>query len=639
MIKKIKLTIIALTIFSSAFSQEDNRVLSKGDKLYNNLSYIKSIEVYEKVANSGYKSVELFQKLGDSYFFNSDFLSANKWYAELFQLNEKVDNIYYYRYSQTLKSVGNTKLADEYLTKFAKSNADDTRSKEFNKNKNYLLEIENNSNRFKIENLGINTEFSDYGAAINKDTLVFSSSRLPEKGKSKRDDWTSDYFSALYSATIGKENGKVSNVRFFSEEIQSLFHESSPVFTKDGKTMYFTRNNVLKNKKINSGKVNLLKIFKADFVNGKWTNVTELPFNNNDFNCAHPMLNPDETKLYFVSDMPGGFGDSDIYYVDIQDNGFGLPNNLGNNINTQGKETFPFIIEDELYFSSDGHLGLGGLDVFVTSINDKNFNNKINNIGKPVNSSFDDFSFCKLNNSKYGFFTSNREGGKGKDDIYSFIEIKKLETNTIFEGVVVDKENNEPLQNSTVTIYDKLHNEIGKVTTNDKGEFTFNNVMNKPLAYLKAESTDHETIELSAPNNSNKIILALPRIKNQITKGTDLAKYLNIKDIQFDFDKFNIRRDAEVDLQKILIVMNQFPDINVIIKSHTDSRGSNIYNRKLSEKRAKSTLEYLVSKGINRNRLVSFGFGEDKLLNNCKDGVDCNEEEHQLNRRSEFIVD
>lgn len=643
MTKNIIYTISALMFFVTSFSQESDKKLIKGDKFYDKLSYIKSIEVYEKVANKGYKSVELFEKLGDSYFFNSQYTEANKWYTELFALNETVEPIYYYRYSQTLKSVGDSKKADQYLQEFSKLNIADDRAIQYKENKNYLSDIENNSNRYTVENAGINSAFSDYGSSIYNDTtLVFTSSRLPEKGSSKKDSWTSDYYSAIYSASLSKE-GKLNNVKFFPKEIQTQYHESNPVFSKDGKTMYFTRNNSLKSKKSGSDKVLMLKIYKATFVNGKWGNVTELPFNSNVYSCAHPALSSDEKTLYFVSNMPGGFGDSDIYKVAIADeNIYGNPMNLGKNINTHGKETFPFVNDkSELFFASDGHLGLGGLDVFVTNIKDDSYSNKINNVGKPINSAFDDFCFTQLNNSKLGFFTSNREGGQGKDDIYCFNELKGLEQNSI-EGVIVDKETNEPIPNAIVAIYDYNHNIVATTKADQNGKFKTSIENTKGTThYIKAESPEYETQEITVNDdkvNLKKVVVGLAKVKDSIAEGKNIAKTLNIKNIFFDLDKSIIRHDAEVELQKVVQVMKDYPNLKIDIRSHTDSRQSNNYNLKLSERRAKSTRDYLIANGIANNRLTGKGYGETKLLNKCADGITCSEDEHQANRRSEFII-
>lgn len=643
MIKKIYTT-VALLLVVIGFAQEpSDSKLSKGDKLYDKLSYIKSIEVYEKVANRGYKSVELFEKLGDAYFFNSQYPEANKWYTELFNLGQTVDPIYYYRYSQTLKSVGDTKTADQYIQLFSKLNTNDNRSKEFVTNKNYLTEIEQNSNRYTIENTAVNSVFSDYGSSIYGDTLVFSSSRVPEKGKVKKDNWTSDYFSSLYSATIAKD-GKLSNVRFFPKEIQTEYHESNPVFTKDGKTMYFTRNNYLNNKKkTNLEKAVLLKIYKATLNNGKWENITELPFNDNQYSCAHPTLSKNDQTLYFVSNMPGGYGESDIYKVSIAGDTYSEPINLGSNINTQGKETFPWVSDkDELYFASDGHLGLGGLDVFVTNIKNDTYTNKISNVGKPINSEFDDFCYVRLNDTKLGFFTSNRTGGQGKDDIYLFNEIKPLQQNQEIEGLVVDKDTNKPIPNAIVTIYDKDHNAILTTKTDKNGIFKI--VAENPkgnIYYIKAETKDYQTNEITLNterDNPKKVVVTIAKNENKIEQGTDLAKGLNIKEILFDLDKYDIRKDAEVELQKIIQVMSDHPNLKIAIRSHTDSRQTFNYNMKLSEKRAKATKNYLIENGISANRLTAKGFGEQQLINNCVDGINCSEEKHQENRRSEFII-
>jgi len=634
----------ALLLCLASFSQEKDHKLTKGDKLYDQYAYFESIAIYEKVANKGYKSTELFEKLGDAYFFNSDYSKANKWYTELFQLGGTIDPIYYYRYSQTLKSVGEGKKAEEYLQKFSKLNNTDARAMQYVGNQNYLAKIEDHSNVYSIEDAGVNTAFSDYGTAVYLDKILFSSSRMPEQGKNKKDSWTSDYYSSLYSASLSKE-GTLSDVTFFAKEIQTAYHESSPVFTKDGKTIYFTRNNDQK-RKANSTAPVLLKIYRANLVDGKWTGITELPFNSNIYSCAHPVLSPDEKTMYFASDMPGGHGDSDIYAVSI-DNAkaiYGAPVNLGNTINTQGKETFPYVTNsDELYFASDGHLGLGGLDVFVINIKNGNFTSKVQNIGKPINSSFDDFCFVQLNNSNIGFFTSNREGGVGKDDIYRFTK-KKVSDLIKIEGEVIDAETQLPITNAVVSIYDQNHNLISKVKSDANGRYVVE-VNGKDSKggkfYTKGEAPNYDTQETTGniiDGNFEKVVTRLNKTRNSIDTGSDLAKKLNIKNILFDLDKHNIRYDAEVELQKIVQVMKDYPEIKIAIGAHTDSRQSVSYNMKLSDRRAKSTMNYLITNGIAKDRITAKGYGESQLLNSCADGVKCSEAEHQKNRRVEFII-
>ncbi|MRX69320.1 WD40-like Beta Propeller Repeat [Flavobacterium resistens] len=630
----------AFLICLTSFSQGKNSKLGKADKLYEERAYFKSIEVYEKVADKGFKSVELFEKLGDSYFFNAEYAKANKWYEELFKLSTDVAPIYYYRYSQTLKSVGDNNKATEYLKKFSELNASDNRSLQYANNSNYLADITDNSKSYVVENASINSSFSDYGASIYNDKLIFTSSRTPEDVKSKKDNWTADYYSSLYSASLSKDN-KVSNAEFFAKEIQTKLHESDPVFSKDGKTMFFTKSYETKKTKLKKAVV--LKIYKATLVDNKWSNVQELPFNNDLFSCAHPSLSPDEKTLYFASDMPGGYGETDLYKttIDITNNTVGLPINLGSNINTQGKETFPWIgYDNKLYFASDGHLGLGGLDIFVAENGQENYNQKVINIGQPINSKYDDFGFIKLQSSNAGFFTSNREGGMGKDDIYLFKEqAGKLNIN----GQVIDIMTSMPIAAAQVVIFDKNHNVIGTTNTDNLGGFLATIDPKKDgVFYVKVESPDYEIKEVEVITKEidpkKGIVLTVTKIKTPLNPGTDLAKVLNIKEIYFDLDKANIRPDAEVELQKIVQVLKEFPNIKIAVRSHTDSRQTNNYNMNLSEKRAKSTRAYIVAKGISGSRITAKGYGETMLLNKCSDGVECSEAEHQLNRRSEFII-
>lgn len=635
---------IILFFFCSTIHSQQNK-LNSADKKYDNLSYVDAISVYEKIANKGYKSVDLFQKLGNSYYFNADYVNANKWYTELFNLNEQIDPEYYYRYSQTLKSVGDNVKSNENLEKFSQLVSSDKRAMLYTSNRDYLNEIKKNSGRYDINNSAINSSSSDYGAIQLDDKILFTSNRV-EKGMNKRiNKWDKQPFSNLYSATIVPEGG-FSSPELISSKINSKFHESSPVFTKDGKTMFFTRNNFINGKKGKDSKeIILLKIFKATLVNNEWTNVTELPFNSNDFSCAHPTLASDDKFLYFSSNMPGGFGSSDLYKVAILENDkFGTPTNLGNKINTEGRETFSFIDENnELYFSSDGHLGLGGLDVFVTKIHNDDTFSKVKNVGEPINGESDDFAFTIK--SKKGYFTSNRKGGKGSDDIYDLIEKIKLNVNDKKDLIVstADQDEKLPIEGVKITIMDDKMNIIKEVITNGQANTTFNDLNSDATYFVKLEKDGYDTVEKMIKfqddgNDSETIAFNLSKKVKQINVGSNLADTFGINYIYFDLDKHFIRNDAEVDLAKILEVLLIYPSMKIEIVSHTDSRNSDKYNLKLSNKRAKATFEWLVKKGIDSNRLSYKGMGESMLINHCKDGVKCSETEHDQNRRSEFII-
>ncbi len=631
--KKLYTLVFVLSITIGAFAQGSK--LNKADKKYDKYSYIDAIEIYEKVAEKGYKSVELFEKLGNAYYFNGELDKASKWYGELFALNQEVDSEYYFRYAQALKAEGNYEKSNQYMELFAQK-TDDSRAKLYQQNKDYLTDIDAVSGKYTMDKTDVNSEFFDYGPTFFGKQIVFTSSRSEGNQYSKIHDWTKQNFTDLFVASIDN-NGKLGSVENFSNTVNTKYNESSPVFTKDGKTMYFTRNNYNDGKKRKSDdKVIMEKIYKAELVNGEWTNVKEVPFSNDNYKTAHPALSPDEKTMYFASDMPGSFGNSDLYKVSIDSNGkFGTPENLGPTINTEGRETFPFVdAENNLFFASDGHPGLGGLDIFEAKANDNSFKKPVN-IGKPLNSPMDDFSYV-TNKDGLGFFSSNREGGSGFDDIYTFTVC----THTL-SGLITDIDTKEILSNAKVILFDDKMNQISETTSSDKGSYSFKIECNKKY-YVRASKVEYETTEKSfgpvTKTGESKLDIELKRNIFPIEVGTDLAKILDVSIIYFDLDKWNIRPDAAEDLEKIIAVMNQYPNMTIDIRSHTDSRQTHKYNELLSDRRAKSTLEFMVKNGINRNRLTAKGYGETQLVNNCSDDVPCSEAEHQKNRRSEFIV-
>ncbi len=641
---KIKHTIY--TIFLVLIALRANAqagVEKKADKDYAQYAYVDAIATYERVAEKGYKDEKMFQKLGNAYYFNGELIKAAKWYDALFAMNEEQEPEYYYRYAQTLKATGDYTKADKILEAFNKKTNTDKRGILFEKNKNYLEQIKANSGRFEIADAGINSTQTDYGSAYYDNKIVFASARDTGGVVRNTFKWTNKTFTNLYSAEL-KADGTVGKPERFEKKINSKFNESTPVFTKDGKTMYFTRNNFLDGKRgRDEQKITLLKLYKADFVNGKWTDLTELPFNSNQYSTAHPALSKDEKTLYFASDMPGTLGQSDLYSVVINPDGsFGKPQNLGAAINTEGRETFPFVSSDnELYFASDGRPGLGGLDVFVSKINSDRTFSAVQNLGAPINSQQDDFAFIINSEKRDGFFSSNREGGIGNDDIYRFTEIQKLLCEQLLKGTVVDFETNKIIENSKVLLLDEQFKTIGEVITATDGSYKFNVDCGKSY-HVRASKQDYETKELSVTikNETGVTSLMVPlekRIK-PIGVGTDLAKTLDIPIIYFDLDKSFIRKDAAFELEKILAVMKQYPKMKIDVRSHTDSRQTAKYNIALSDRRAKSTIQWLVKNGIAQNRVTGKGYGESQLVNHCSDGVPCTEAEHQLNRRSEFII-
>ena len=456
------------------FSQE--KQMQKANELYKDYAYIDAIKIYESIAKKGFVNQELLERLGDSYYFNAEYDKAFIWYEKLFQSKEKeIQPEYYYRYALTLKSVGKYEQSDQMMDKFVEmAGGNDSRAILFDEHRDYQEEIKENSNRLELLQTGINTEHSEYGAAFYGDKVVFAGSNTSLLKPTSK--WTGESFYDLYEAN--RDSIKLSKKTSLSSKINTKFNESTAVFTKDGNTVYFTRNNYV-GKKVGMDSQNtiLLKILKATKDSkGNWGNVVEMPFNSNTYSVAHPALSPDEKYLYFASNMPGTIGNSDIFRVEILKNGYGKPENLGNIVNTSGRESFPFISKDNiLYYSSNGYPGLGGLDIFAVKFYENGTTSRAVNIGAPANSPDDDFCFVIDKESKIGFLTSNRPGGKGKDDIYGFYERIPLSfvCNKILKGVVKDSETNEIISDASISLSDKTMNLLKKDSSDLQGEFGF----------------------------------------------------------------------------------------------------------------------------------------------------------------------
>ena len=502
------------------------------------------------------------------------------------------------------------------------------------------------SGEYKVENLDINTKFSDFGSTFyDNNKLIFSSTRGDGLLKAKWKE-NGQPFLELYEGTIN-EDGSLSDIKSFSENINTKFHDASASFTPDQKTVYFTRDFYTNSKllKDDDGITNLA-IFKASVApDGSWTDIEPLPFNNASYSCGHPSINKDGTKLYFTSDMPGSYGSTDIFVVNIdRKNGtYGIPRNLGRKINTVGKEMFPFIdTKDILYFSSDGKKeGIGGLDVYASKMYEKSVSDALH-LGEPVNSKADDFAYIIKNDIHEGYFSSNRKGGKGDDDIYHFSASPplKIECNQIVTGIVKNKETNKNLFNAVVIIYDDKDNELDNTTSNPDGSFKFTVDCNKSYKIVAAKDKFNKNEDTFVTENNPDAKLSINLNLEPIPEVVIVRKkvVVNINPIYFDFNKSNIRPDASLELNKVVEIMNKYPELRIEGGSHTDSRGEAKYNQILSEKRAKSTIAYIVSKGIDVSRLTAKGYGESQPTNKCNDTVKCTEEQHQQNRRTEFVI-
>ncbi len=637
-VKKILMSLLVICFASTTYAQNRDRI-KKATKDYDKYSFINAREIYLKVLEAGYSSPQIFEKLGDTYYYNSQYQDAAKWYNRLIdEFPGDFEVEYYFRAAQSLKSLGQYSESNDLMELYAQKGGDPLIVKNFKENPDYLDKIKTEAVDLTIEKVSINSDGSDFVSSFYDGKLVFASTFNSTGDKTF--DWTQEAFLDIFIADIDEE-GNLSNPVAIRGDINSRFHESSTTFTKDGNTIYFTRNNFIDGKKHRGkNKTMGLKIYKAKKrSDDTWGEVQELSFNSDDYSNAYPSLSPDQKRLYFSSDMPGSFGMSDLWYVRVNEDGtYGEPVNLGPDINTEAKESFPFISSrNKLYFSSNGHTGLGGLDVFVTQLDGDGNPGKILNLGEPTNGPFDDFGFIFDEEKKFGYVSSNREGGLGSisDDIYL---LKKCEVT--IAGTVIDLVTGELIPDATVDLLDENNTKLASTTSDKDGRYQFDNVLNCGTIYLvRASGTGCEFLEkvIETPTESQVMEVPMP-LECDPCAPDDLGCRLSLEPIYFDFDRYNIRPDAEIELAKILAALREYPQLIIHIESHTDSRGNDSYNEALSEKRAQSTLDWLVGKGIDRNRLSAKGYGEYQLQNRCSNGVECTEEEHQLNRRSMFLI-
>ncbi|MCC1485646.1 OmpA family protein, partial [Winogradskyella immobilis] len=586
---KTRLLLLFFTLcFSSNFAQK-----KLADKFFKNYGYIKAIELYELAVQKGDSSQHVLTRLGDAYYNNGKTEKSAYWYQlAVDKYSDKLDSEYIYKYIQSLVSVKRYDDATQWASTLkAKQDADQSMEKFIHDDFDvYKISPEVDERLIiKLNNLDINSKYSDFGAYVNRQTMYFASAR---DASNELYDWNQEPFLDIYQSSI-KRNGK--NVSFSNAQkisaskINTDYHESSVAITNDGNTIYFTRDNVTKRNRLEYDRKGTthLKIYKATLIDNTWKDIIELPFNDEVFSTAFPTLSPDNKQLYFSSDREGGFGASDLYVVDINDDGtYSTPRNLGENVNTAGRESFPSISKDgTLYYSSDGLLNFGLLDIYKSNIlNDSEA--KSENLGEPYNSGYDDFAYIFNSDTKEGYLSSNREGGKGSDDIYGF---NAYLCEQVVEGVARDKRTNEVLPDVTVRLIDKDGKVLQEKTTDSQGAYRFEGVLCESTFTVVGSKQDYkddqktvQTTDENEKSNVEDLSLEPLIIDNQIV----------INPIFFDFDKANIRTDAEYELENIVDVMRKHPNMVIKIESHTDSRGRDKYNMKLSDRRAKSTRDY-----------------------------------------------
>ena len=636
--------LVLLACISISFSYGQEGQIKRAAKKYDSYSYVDARTLYHRLVASGYGSPEVYANLGDSYYFTAEYGDAVKWYDKLVADGGDIDPEYYFRYALALKSTRDYMRSDEMMDAFEKVNTDDTRGKMFAKERNYVEIIEKQSGRYKANRLNINSELQDFAPTFYGERLVFSSNRV-DRADADTHAWNGQPFLDLYIVNdLEDSNTKPTKLK---GDVNTIYHESTSVFNSNGDVLYFTRNNFTKKKlRRDESGTNKLKLYRSQLIDGEWQTAEELPFNSDEYSVAHPALSPDGQTLYFASDMPGTLGLSDLWKVSINPDGtYGEPQNLGNAINTEGRDTFPFISsKGKLFFATDGHIGLGGLDIFVSQLDDNGNPGEAFNVGKPVNSSVDDFSLILDEEQGKGYFSSNRATGEGNDDIYGFVRTKEIisECGQVIAGITRDAKTNDVLPNAKVQLRDAQNQVITQAVSDVRGHFRFEDISCGTLFLVRGEKEEYDPSEVTLTTGNDlggevkrDLFLSPPL---SVNKGDDLAKTLSLNPIYFDLNKSNIRWDAAKELVKIVSVMEQFPNLKIDVRSHTDSRADDTYNMSLSQRRNDATIKFIIDQGISPSRLTGKGYGETQLTNPCENGADCSEIQHQLNRRSEFIV-
>ncbi|MBP4137920.1 OmpA family protein [Flavobacterium geliluteum] len=629
--------------FTICFAQTN---LKKADALFKNYSYLDASKAYEEcLQNIKNPSAQTLKNAADSYYFISDTQNALKWYKKLYEVQgNNLTDIYYLRYIQSMKGVMDYDNADRITKEYLNRKGDQKEINRYVTQKRQLDSLAKTISLYDIKNLEINTSKSDFGATFYGDKIVYTSARDTTKFGEKLYSWNNQPFLNLYVADRNTPDNSLFNENLFLPNVMTKYHEATATFDSSGNTIYYSTNIVKKNKLvIDESKTNNFQIVKGTIVDGKLVNSEKVPFNSTDYSVGHPALSEDGRWLFFASDMPGGYGETDLYVVKIEADGtMSSPKNLGPKINTIGNDLFPYFRNRVLYFSSDGHYGLGDLDIYQSAFLENETFAEPKNLGTPINSNKDDFAFTIDAAGRFGYFSSNRAEGKGDDDIYSFIKGKQV-CNQLITGIATNTKSKLPLSDVMITAYDVFNETLGTTQTNAEGKYVISAPCDKKVRLVATKmnySDDEKTVQTASKNGGEieDVDFQLTNYDDLVVKSKGVEK-VDVKPIYFDFDKFDITALAVEELSKVVFLMQKFPNIRIKIESHTDARGKDAYNLKLSDNRAKSTRDYIVSQGIEASRIESaIGYGETRLINNCKNGVKCTDGEHVVNRRSDFII-
>ncbi len=633
---KYTLVLVFFSLLMTVPTQAQSLRLKKANKYYQQFAYDKAIKAYEALKE---KTPGVYRNLAKSYLMLGNINKAEQNYAELMASNQyQPEDIF--DYASVLRMDKKYDEAANWMEKFYKIKPNDLRAKAFMENPLYYRELLQADPQMVLTNVEANTKYEDFSPVFYKNNeVVFASSRDNGYMLTKKWDGNRQPFLDLYAADL-TEGNNLTNVRKFNNVVNKKYHDAPATFNAAGDYMIVTRN--IYNDKV---KDNKLWLYESQLMDGQyWSEPQPLYFNSENFSNGQASLSPDGKTMYFTSDRPGGFGGTDIYKsVRGMDGKWSEPQNLGPKINTEGNEMFPVFDAKGgyLFYSSNGLPGLGGLDIFVSKIKRDGSLTKPVNLGAPINSNMDDFSFI-YNADGSGFISSNRPGGKGDDDIYSFKNMPKF-NNKIKEcyitGIVTDKETKEPLVFAKVYLLDDKGHKIKQVETGLDGKYDFGiDCGNTYQIYVLREAyNDAKATIDSKKYDTPKIVKNFALERPEAVGKKEMCDY-KIQPIYYDLDKFFIRYKDKVRLDKIISLMNKYPEMKIEVASYTDSRASKPYNVILSKNRTMSVIKYLTDHGISKDRLVAKWFGELYPVNACVDGVKCTEEEYQQNRRSEFKI-
>ena len=620
--KKYYITLSFLVACQIGIAQ--NKATKKADKYFARYEFVEAAQEYEKLVSNGKADAYVYKQLADSYYNVFNASEASKNFAKASEQDQDAE--FYYKYAQMLKAQGKYEEANVQMKKFAQKAPSDQRAVAFNREPNYIPRLNAQQKLFTTKSVDFNSDKSDFGPFLSNDnTLYFTSAR----GSGKSYKWTEEAFLDLYQVTRNADGtySEATEVK----GVNTKWHDGPASITADGNTMYFAsetfRDGLSSKDKSSKTKYGKVGIYKATKKDGKWSNVQALPFNSNEYSVSNPSISADGKTLYFASNMPGSMNESlDIWKVEVQgENAYGTPVNLGPNVNTAGRESFPFASEDgRLYFASDARPGFGGLDVFVA---DLKAGTEATNVGKPVNTEKDDFSFMFNATHNVGYFASNRSGN---DEIYAANPVCGLQVNAIVTNI----KTGEILTGAKVSILDSKNNVIETKITAADGFVGYAVDCETPYS-IQVQKDGFETgvyqVPAAAKTGEYAVAAALNPIDVIVTENEVI-----LKEIYFEFDKHNITSEGAVELDKLVQVMKENPEMVIFVKAHTDHKGSDSYNLRLSDRRAKSTVQYILSKGISKDRISGKGYGESEPKVNC--GTDCTPEQMAENRRSQFNI-